>query len=129
MYYPHFDLYTKLYYTIRCVISIPDMKKNKSIEKNDFLIKVAKSVDELRKEVVDLKKDVQTQSVKQNTIQRIPELTVSAIWTQAPTQEQKQALHQHVSELMKLYGIMQANIRYVQTTNSIYTKSDVGIRP
>lgn len=93
------------------------MKKNKSIEKNDFLIKVAKSVDELRKEVVDLKKDVQTQSVKQNTIQRIPELTVSAIWTQAPTQEQKQALHQHVSELMKLYGIMQANIRYVQTNN------------
>lgn len=79
-------------------------------EKDDFIIKLAKSVDVLRQEIVEIKDELKKSPlvVKEKEAQ----LTVSSIWSTAPTEEQKVALHNKIAELLKTNGIRQAYIQY-----------------
>ena len=87
------------------------MKKTDERKVDEFIITLAKSVDALRSEVAQLRSEIKTPLVVK---EKEAQLTVSSIWSTIPTQEQKVALHNHIAELMKLYGILQANIQYVK---------------
>ena len=81
-------------------------------DKGEFLIKLAKSVDELHKKVVLLEKIKTPQVVYQPPKEKEASLTVASIWTTTPTEEEKTSLHNNIAVIMKNYGILQANIHY-----------------
>ena len=43
-----------------------------------------------------------------------PTLIVSSLWKKDPTHEQTATLHNQLNTLLSGYGILQANIKYVQ---------------